>query len=76
MKRLCLVSTSNGCGSVCVLMMQVESGQSDSVASRGSLQSTEEMSAVSVSSRPADSNDVTSFSIRRPVNVMLSILSF
>ena len=51
---------------------QVESGRSDSVASRGSLHSTEEVSAaagpVSAPSRPTDSNDVTSFSIRRPVS--------
>ena len=55
--------------------MQVESGRSDSVASHGSLQSSEEVSAVCVASgpsRPAD-NDVTSFSIRRPVSHVQSI---
>jgi len=54
-------------------MSQVESGRSDSVASRGSLQSSGEVSAAvaaasAPSSRPTDSNDVTSFSIRRPVS--------
>jgi len=53
--------------------MQVESGRSDSVASHGSLQSSEEVSSFAGGggagpSRPADNSDITSFSIRRPVS--------
>jgi len=50
-----------------VLMTQVGSERSDSLASRGSLHSSEEVAAA-VSSRPTDSSEVTSFSIRKPVS--------
>jgi len=58
-----------------LMVTQVESGRSDSLASRGSLQSAEEVSAVgavSMPSRPTDSSsDVTSFSIRRQVGLVV-----
>jgi len=61
---------SRHCITLCWLA-QVESGRSGSVASHGSLQSSEDAcgaaGAISGPSRPADNNDVTSFSIRRPV---------